>query len=113
VEDLRADDDSILHLYGRLLRARRDSAALRSGSFRLLPASDGALAWERAAESDRRLVAVSFTDAAVDIELSGEWVVEVASDGQGEGERATGRLAPNQAVILREASALEQPRGRA
>ena len=105
VQDLRADDASILHLYRRLLCARHDSAALRTGSFRLLPASVGALAWEREADGDRRLVAVNFTDAAVDIALSGDWVVEVASDGRGEGDRATGRLAPDQAVLLRAAPA--------
>ena len=87
------------------MRARHDSAALRTGSFRLLPASVGALAWEREADGDRRLVAVNFTDAAVDIALSGDWVVEVASDGRGEGDRATGRLAPDQAVLLRAAPA--------
>jgi len=37
--------------------------------------------------------------------LTGEWVVEVANDGHGEGERATGRLAPDQALLLREPSA--------
>ena len=64
---------------------------MQTGAFRLLPAPDGALAWERTGGGDRRLVAVNFTDAAVDIDVSGDWVVEVASDGSGEGERATGR----------------------
>jgi len=35
----------------------------------------------------------------------------VASDGGGEGGRATGRLAPDQAVLLREASACDGPSG--
>ena len=48
---------------------------------------------------------MNFTDTAVDIALSGDWVVEVASDSKGEGERARGRLGPDQAVVLREASA--------
>jgi alpha-glucosidase len=113
VQDLRADDGSILHLYCRLLRARRGSDALRAGSFRLLPAPAGALAWERVAVGDRRIVAVNFTDTALDIALSGSWVVEVASDGAGEGVRATGRLAPDQAVVLREGAAHDVEPGRA
>jgi len=86
---------------------------LQSGSLRLLPTPDGAVAWERVADGDRRLVAVNFTDAAVDIGLTGEWVVEVANDGRGEGERATGRLAPDQALLLREPSADERLSSRA
>ena len=105
VQDLRADDGSILHLYGRLLRARQAARRCGPGPSASCPRRTARSHGNAAADGDRRLVAVNFTDAAVDIALNGDWVVEVASDGRGEGERATGRLAPDQAVLLREASA--------
>jgi hypothetical protein len=101
VHDLRADKRSILHLYRRLLHARAGTAALRTGAFALLPAPEGVLVWERTHGDDRRLVAVNFTDAPCDLGLRDEWVVEVASDGNGEGARASGRLGADTAVVLR------------
>ena len=59
---LAGDDGSILHLYRRLLAARRASPALQGGSFAWLPSPDGTLAWTRTAEDDTRAVLVNFTD---------------------------------------------------
>jgi alpha-glucosidase len=61
------------------------------------------LAWRRFTHDDSRLVLINFTDAATDVPAI-EGIVEVASDGAGEGESFTGRLASNQALILRAAS---------
>ncbi|HZP42746.1 MAG TPA: alpha-amylase family glycosyl hydrolase [Candidatus Binatia bacterium] len=99
VETLRADPSSILHLYRRLLAARRASPALRAGDQTLRPAPDGVVAWERTAGTDRRTVLVNFTDRAVACAAAG--TVEVASDGEGEGRPYAGTLAPDQAVVLR------------
>ena len=104
-ETLRADEGSILHLYRRLLAARRASPALVAGDQTTLGAPDGVLAWERSSGSDRRLVAVCFASDPVDLPLDGDWVVEVASTGTGTGEGApfTGQLPADSAVILRPA----------
>ena len=65
VATLRADRASILHLYRRLLAARRASPALRLGDWRLLDAPEGVLAYERSRGADRRVVLVNFSaDAA-------------------------------------------------
>ncbi|HMG45131.1 MAG TPA: alpha-amylase family glycosyl hydrolase [Acidimicrobiales bacterium] len=100
---LREDPSSILHLYRRMLAARRESPALHAGEMTLLPSDDDVLAWVRTASdgADRRVVAVNFADEPRAWELpAGEWTVEVASVGP-EGERYGGELAPFQAVVLR------------
>ena len=94
----RADPDSMLHLYRRVLRARHGSPALTVGAGALLDAPDGVLAYERREGDDLRLVLVNFTGEAR--EAPGAGVVEVASDGAGEGAAFSGRLAPDQAVVL-------------
>ncbi|OWY58832.1 hypothetical protein B7486_77850, partial [cyanobacterium TDX16] len=108
VEALREDPDSILHLYRRLLGARRASAALALGDQRLLDLGEGIVGIERTAADgvDRRLVLVSFTDTTtgpLDLPAppDGKWIVEVSTDGAGEGEPFTGVLGPDQAVVLR------------
>jgi alpha-glucosidase len=98
---LRDDPTSILHLYRRLLTARRASPALRLGSWEPLTSPDGVLAYERRAGNDRRVVLVNYTDRSLDVSLDRDLTVEVASDGDGEGAPFTGRLAGDQAVLLR------------
>jgi alpha-glucosidase len=100
-ETLRADETSILHLYRRLLAARRGSPALLTGDQQVLDAPDGLLAWERSSGSDRRLVAVCFADAPVEVDLDGSWIVEVSSTGSGEDAPFDGVLPGDSAVILR------------
>ena len=103
VESLRADPGSIVHLYRRLLAARRASPALRLGRWRPLAGPRRVLAYEREADGDRRAVVVNFgiDPVEVDVGLDGSWRCEVASGGQGEGEVFTGRLEGDQAVLLR------------
>ncbi len=109
VEAQTSDPGSILWLYRRLLGARRSSPALSSGSFAWLDGvghgagADGVLAWERRADADRRIVAVSFVDEPVGVAVDGDWVVEVASDGVGEGRPYPGVVSPSQALVLRPA----------
>jgi alpha-glucosidase len=100
VEALRRDPGSILHLYRRLLAARRASPALAFGELELLPAPDGVLAYRRFRDGDTRTVLVNFRDEPREAELAGELCVEVASDGAGEGGRFGGRLAASQALVL-------------
>jgi len=101
VESLRADPTSILHLYRRLLAARKASAALTAGDQRVLDTPDGVLAWERARGGDRRVVSVCFSEQPVAVDLGPGLIVEVASDGAGEGSRFDGELTSDTAVLLR------------
>jgi alpha-glucosidase len=100
-ERQRADPDSIAQLYRRLLAARRSSPALRHGSWEPLPAPEGLLAYRRCGEGDERAVAINFRDVPATLALAGDWRVEVASDGRGEGGAFAGRVAPDQALLLR------------
>lgn len=97
----RDDPTSMANLYRRLLAARKASAALRSGPQRLLDGPEGVLAWERGEGDDRRLVAVSFADHDVEVDLGTGWVVEVSSDGHDEGSPFRHRLPADGAVLLR------------
>jgi len=109
-ESQRRDPGSVLHLYRRLLTARRGSPALMTGMLVRQPAPDGVLMYERrgvARSHDRRLVAVNFGDQAVQIAAHVDgaepvgWRVEVASDGSSEGDTFSGTLGPSQALLLR------------
>jgi alpha-glucosidase len=100
-ETRRADTGSILHLYRRILRARRSSAALQVGTWEPLAAPDGVLAYRRAADGDERIVIVNFTDEELGVPIDGDLDVEVASDGAGEGGPYAGRVGASGALILR------------
>jgi alpha-glucosidase len=104
VEALRDDPSSILWLYKRLIAARKASPALTRGSLELLelPGGDGVVAWDRVQGDDRRRVLVSMADD--EVALPAGWAVEVASHGDGIGDRRAQQvLAPGQAVVLRPA----------
>lgn len=104
----RRDPSSMLNLYRRLLAARHSSPALSLGSFEELPAPDGVLAYKRASGEDVRVVVVNLGQAAAAVELPASpgragWVVEVASDGAGEGGEAKGAVSAEAALVLRPA----------
>ncbi|MDP9071006.1 MAG: alpha-amylase family glycosyl hydrolase [Actinomycetota bacterium] len=103
-EVLRYDEASILHLYRRMLATRRASPALHLGSWSALPCPDGVLAYERSHASDRRVVLVNYTDGAVEVPLAGDYVVQISSDGTGEGRCYAGSVGPSAAVLLVSAS---------
>jgi alpha-glucosidase len=104
---LRDDPASIVHLYRRLLAARRASAALRAGDVTFLPAgdpdNDDVLVLERRApDGDRRLVALNFAPTPRPFTPpAGPWTVEISSTGAGEGAPFPNELAPDEAVLLR------------
>jgi len=100
VAALREDAGSILHLYRRLLAARRASPALQLGALRTLDAPAGVFAYERTLGSDRRWVAVNFTTDAIRWDGAGR--VEVATDLRLEGRAHAGTLPPDGALILRD-----------
>jgi alpha-glucosidase len=100
VEAQRADPGSMLHLYRRLLAARRGSPALRLGDMEILDGPEGLLVYRRDADGDRRWVLVNFRDEPTRLALDGSLSVEVASDGAEEGEPFRGRVGADQALIL-------------
>ena len=100
VEAEQADTNSVLHLYRRLLTARRNSPALQVGSWQAVDAPKGVLAYERSQGDDRRVVIVNFTGEEQQVRVDGTWIVEVASDGSGEGSTFAGSVGPDGAVIL-------------
>ena len=65
MEALKADPESILHLYRRVLQLRRASPALREGSFKTLPSPEGTLLYRRELGDDRYLVLINFSDQPV------------------------------------------------
>ncbi len=94
----RADESSILQLYRRLLHARRSSNALSSGRLELLTTPPGILGWRRVASNDQRVVLMNMGSTTCRMQLAG--LVEVASDGNGEGQPFTGMLPPDTAVLI-------------
>ena len=100
VDAQRADPGSILHLYRRLLTARKASPALRLGSWSALPSPRGVLGYRRERGDDVRAVVVNYTEESVNVPLDGTWVVDVASDGAGEGQPYEGTVRPSAAVLL-------------
>jgi alpha-glucosidase len=96
------DQASVLHLYRRLLAARRSSPALTSGTQDAVRTPEGVLGFRRRHGADERVVLINFTSDPVDgVEPpEGPSTVVVASDGEGEGQPFTGRLGPDQAVLL-------------
>ena len=95
----RDDPASMLHLYRRLLAARRRSPALRHGDIALRQGGDDVLAFERHAAGDRRLVLVNFGDRSAELPVDDGWTVELATAEDG----SCGRLPPNGGALLRPA----------
>ena len=98
----QADPASMLHLYRRLLAARRSSSALHAGDLALIDGlPEGVLGYERVADDgDRRVVLINFTDSAVAVpDRTG--TIEVSTDGSDEGLAFSRTLAADQAVVIR------------
>jgi hypothetical protein len=78
----------------------------------LLDAPEGVLAYSRRDGEERWIVLVNFTDCIVGVDDLGDGeehdaappVVEVASDRSGEEKPFSGRLLPDQALVLRAGS---------
>ena len=104
VDALRDDPTSILHLYRRLLAARKASPALHRGTQEPFELPEGVLGWRRFDEEsgDERIVLVNFTADAVHLsEGVPTGTVELSSLGTGEGEPLGHELRPNEAVVVR------------
>jgi alpha-glucosidase len=98
VERQAADPGSMLSLTRALLAARRASPALHEGAWEPLESPDGVLAYRRHAGGDERAVLFNLGDEPRDVELAGEWQVEVAT-----GSGGFAPLGPHAGVLLRPA----------
>jgi len=96
---LRAQPDSILHLYRRALVVRRGLAALREGTLMLHEAPEGVLAYERSAGGDSYLVLINFSQDEARFDHGGE--IALATHVDREGWAFDGLLRPDEAVVLR------------
>jgi alpha-glucosidase len=104
VEAQEADGGAIVHLYRRLLAARRSSPALTHGAYESIDQPGDVIAWRRTADPSGahgpgdRVVVLNMGPAPAAVDLAG--TVLVASDGTGEGAPFAGTLAPDHAVLL-------------
>ncbi len=94
----RDDPGSTLWLHHDMLALRRESDALRSGTFAWLDAPDGVLVFERVADDDRRVVCVSFVSEGREVDVQG--TIQVSSVPGRAGEPFDGHLLPDEAVVL-------------
>jgi alpha-glucosidase len=110
-ETQRREPGSMLHLYRRLLAARRASPALSLGSSEPLPSPQGVVAYLREQGDDRRAIVVNYIDEPVHVPVEGDWSVAVASDGEGEDQPYDGSVGPSVAVVLRPSPPPTTPEG--
>lgn len=100
---LRADPNSILHLYRRLLELRKEMPVLRHGAIELLDAPEGVLAFRRILPEGGCHVLINTTGDPIDLPVAlvpeGSLLLLASDDLDGTGE-APDRLGPDQAVIL-------------
>jgi glycosidase len=99
-----ADPGSLLNLYRRLTRLRRDKTALRAGSLHLLETEGEVLGYERRAHPERLVVLLNLGAVPRTAALprtAGGWRALLSSDGSQGGPLGPDvELAPNQALIL-------------
>lgn len=102
VEIELGEPGSILNMYRRLLRLRRDSPALRWGSFLSHPAStDLVYAYRREADEETVTVALNFSDAPQTISLGRGTVVFSTSEPTRADRIDNGVvLGPNEGVVI-------------
>lgn len=96
----RADPDSVLALYRRLLELRRAHPALRHGSLELLDAPDGVVSWRRVDGDEVWQVAVNFTDRIIGGAVPAGEVV-LTSRRATDPVAPAGDLAAHEAVVVR------------
>jgi alpha-glucosidase len=100
-----ADPKSILNLYRRLYRLRRESPALYGGSYRALDAGEDCYAYLRESGDQRRLVVLNFSGQALRVSIPGQAkgrvLLSTHLDREGENSDLTSlELRANEGLIL-------------
>jgi alpha-glucosidase len=98
----RRSSGSILHLYRRMLGLRRQSRALQLGSFDRVDSSPGTIAYLRRHEGDERLILINFSSREQKIDVSPDWMVDLASNGL-DGAPYEGQVPAETAFVLHQA----------
>ena len=105
VAGMEQDGGSILALYRKLLRLRREHTALRTGDYREILVTEGVFVFAREADAERLLVALNFTSHPREATLSGEGgALEPLLSTRGSVPQAGSgliSLAPGEGVIYR------------
>jgi alpha-glucosidase len=99
-----ADPHSTLNFYKRLLRLRRELPALHNGSFAFVDGMpDSVLAYVRAADGDRLLVAINFGAQVQEIDVSAltPTVATLISSCSAQHTNTVVTLQPHESVLLR------------
>jgi alpha-glucosidase len=92
------DDTSVLSFYRRLIELRRREPTLRTGSFTMLPAPDGVLAWRRGEDFN---VAINMGDRPARVTLEGTIIAATEVTRNGERLRSAVTLEPGEGVLVR------------
>jgi alpha-glucosidase len=109
VADQRADPDSVLACYQRLLRLRAELPALQAGSLELLEAGDDSVvAYRRAGEGGEAIVAVGFEARRAKVSLpppedGGAWRFAFSTNSSRQEDLVPGtglELGPREGVVL-------------
>lgn len=93
---------SMLNMYRRLLRLRRESAALRVGSFLTHPSStDEVLVYRRESDDETMTVALNLSDSPKEVAIrSGRVVFSTLDPTRTDPFRRTLELAPTEGAIV-------------
>lgn len=102
VQTQLGDPGSMLNLYRRLLSFRRNSSALRLGSYLSHPSStDRALVFRREADRETVTIALNISDDGVEVPLrSGVVALSTVDEQRSEPVKELLRLAPREGVIV-------------
>ena len=102
VQTQLGDPGSMLNLYRRLLSFRRNSSALRLGSYLSHPSStDRALVFRREADRETVTIALNISDDGVEVPLrSGVVALSTVDEQRSEPVKELLRLAPCEGVIV-------------
>jgi alpha-glucosidase len=95
VADQRRDRGSMLRLTRDLITLRRGRQDLIRGAYRTLPSPESTWVWRRGEET---LVALNFSDAAVDVQEAGQ--ILIGTDRRRDGEPFDGGLGPWEGVVV-------------
>ncbi len=98
------DPKSILNLYKKLLRLRKNSPALYGGSYQPYDLEPGVYVYRRAAGDEHKWIALNFTDNTKRVSLPGvkaaKVVISTHMDHEGAIDPSQLELRPNEGVIL-------------
>ena len=103
VERQLDDDHSMLSLYRRLIRLRREQSALREGTFRLATGDgipEDCLVFHRETAGQHLVVALNFTDEAREITVAGRVIFASNLNRIDEMRTGTTRLEGDEALVI-------------